>query len=159
MTHELGNQPCYIMKFIKFGLIQRRPFNIQSPTSNVTDHSHTCLNVTNHTASQITNHNSQHHNSKHHNSQITTHHSQPTLQIQQFRQDFVMSEVIVLKPGFLWQGDQVEYVLSRNENPSVGIVIASSIPAVKFISFDVNYHNHFAKFQPATSNKISQGNV
>jgi hypothetical protein len=64
-----------------------------------------------------------------------------------------MSEVIVLKPGFLRQGDQVEYVLSGNENPLVGIVIASSIPAVKFISFDVNYHNHFAKFQTATSNK------
>ena len=85
----------------------------------------------------------------HGNHDITTsqHHSQNVTTAS----EFAMAEEtpIVRKPGFHWQGDQVDYVLSRRNIPLAKTVIASSIPAVKFLSNEVNYYNHFAKLQTA----------
>ena len=102
MTYELGNQPYYVMKFIKFGLIYRTKA-IQHLESNIQHHRSQSQRHKNHKSERhkitITTH-----NITTPNSPLTTHTANSTIQ----RGFVVMCEVTVLKPGFHWQGDQVE---------------------------------------------------
>ena len=62
-----------------------------------------------------------------------------------------MTDDNVLRPGFHWRGEPIKQVISKDPggDAKIGVILATSTPAVKFVSNDVNYHNYFAKFQPA----------
>lgn len=52
-----------------------------------------------------------------------------------------------LEVGFHWLGDRAKQVISKDSDgrEGVGVVLASSIPAIKWVSNDSNYHNNFTK--------------
>ena len=56
-----------------------------------------------------------------------------------------------LEVGFHWLGDRAKQVISKDSDgrEGVGVVLASSFPAIKWVSNDSNYHNYFTKYYPS----------